>query len=147
LEGLRNYGTFIAWASSVFVLLLFAAPNYCDLCSYRDVKRLIENSRANARIASPDLPPCCAGGRSPGEDRASGDPAERDDSVPAGNGAASHSAVPYCIGSTLFTLTSSYDALSEIRLTIVPSLHLPEKTSLHRLIVVPDHKESRAPPA
>jgi hypothetical protein len=130
------------------VFLLFAFPNYCDRCSYRDVAELFQVSRdAVSRPVGTPLP-CCAAGENP-----AGDPKGRCGAPGGGNRHSpdgkniDHARVPYCIGSTLSTVTIQSDILDEIRRTVAPEIFRAQETAFARLSPVLDHKESRAPPA
>jgi hypothetical protein len=131
----------VASACSVLVFLLFAFPNYCDRCSYRDVENLLEAAASAASPRAAILPPCC----DPAGSAAAAAAGERD-APPAGKKVA-HDRVPYCIGNTLSTVTTHSDLLEEIRRTVAPEAFRAQETAFARLSVVLDHKESRAPPA
>lgn len=130
----RPFQKVVAAASSFFVFLLFTFPNYCDRCSYRDVTRIL------ASLESEGIPPCCAGGAPAKEP--SGGSGNRDD-----HSQATHTSVPYCIGSTLASVTVHRDVLEEIRRAVTPSRLMDSTGAFVRLSIVLDHKEARAPPA
>jgi hypothetical protein len=134
----------IASACSVLVFLLFAFPNYCDRCSYRDVEELLKVSASTALPRAQILPACCDPTRGAAA-AAREDTGERD--APPGGKKVAHDRVPYCIGSTLSTVTTHSDLLEEIRRTVAPEAFRAQETAFARLSVVLDHKESRAPPA
>jgi len=137
----KTFRKAIASTCSLFVFLLFAFPNYCDRCSYRDVEELLKSSGSAASPRAEIIPACCAaaGGA------ATTPPGDRD--APAGGKKVAHNRVPYCIGSTLSTVTTHSDVLGEIRRTVAPETFRAQETAFARLFVVLDHKESRAPPA
>jgi hypothetical protein len=131
---MRTIHRAVAVPCSLFVFLLFAFPNYCDRCSYRDVARLL------ASLEDAAVPPCCAG-KAP----AKGPPG--DSGGHDGDSDVSHTRVPYCIGSTLSSVADHRDILEEIRRVVTPSLFRDSTRAFLRVSVVLDHKESRAPPA
>ncbi len=118
--------------STFFVLVLFAFPNYCDRCRYRDVARLLAQKQDEASV-----PSCCCG-----KGKGAGLPGK--DGKHAG---ASHASVPYCIGKTLSSITEQRDIVAEILLGFAPSPYRPWARTFARLLPMPDHKESRGPPA
>ena len=128
----RPVRTFVAWTCTVFVFILFAFPNYCDRCKFRDVARLLAQKQDEAYI-----PSCCSGkgrgSRLPGRD-----------GRPIGSSSAG---VPYCIGKTLSSITEHRDIVAEIRLTLTPSPYRPVARIFARLSPLFDHKDSRGPPA
>lgn len=129
-----------ATTCSLFVFLLFAFPNYCDRCTYRDVEELLKSSVSTSTSCAEVPPACCnnaaGAGTTPGGDR----------DAPPGGKKADHNRVPYCIGSTLTTVTTHSDVLGEIRRTVSPETFRALETAFARLSPVLDHKESRAPP-
>jgi len=138
----------ISLACAAFVFFLFSFPNYCDRCSYRDVAEILQGSRTEAAPVRGPAPSCCsaasgqaAGDRAPG----CGHPAD-DASPPSGGKNVAHNRVPYCIGSTLSTVTIQNDILGEILRTVAPSPFLALETAFARLFPVLDHKDSRASP-
>jgi len=152
----------IALACAAFVFLLFAFPNYCDRCTYRDVAEILANAPAPTFPAAGSAPSCCgaalakapavrssccdpgdhpAGNRDPGCGHAT------DSKSPPSDGKdVAHGRVPYCIGSTLSTVTVQNDLLGEIRRTVAPSPFRTLETAFARLFPILDHKDSRASP-
>lgn len=130
----------IASACSAFVFLLFAFPNYCDLCSYRDVEKPLHNAGPAATAHAEILPSCC-------------DPAKAHPEAPARNDTpsdgkdVSHERISYCIGSTLSTVVVHLGLMEEIRRTVSSGPFRVQGTVFARLSAVLDHKDSRAPPA
>jgi hypothetical protein len=145
LAGRTKTRSAIASLLIFFVTALVCFPNYCDRCSYRDV-----NDAFKAAAAAPSriegIPACCVGGegsaapvpdRNPGREAGGKSPSKNVD----------HTRVPYCIGSTLSTITLRSDYLEAIRRSIaVATLHLPDVVVV-RLRHVVGHTEARAPPS
>jgi hypothetical protein len=141
LNSRRLLSRLIASSCSAFVFLLFAFPNYCDRCSYRDIEERFQFSGSSSSPRAQILPACC----DPTRGAATTDAGEQD--VPPGGKEVSHERISYCIGSTLSTVTTHIDVLGEIRRTVTPETFRAQDTAFARLSVVLDHKESRAPPA
>ena len=108
-----------------FVTALVCFPNYCDRCSYRDV-----NDAFKAAAAAPPriegIPACCVGAEESAAPVPDGNPGqEAGDKSPSKS--VDHARVPYCIGSTLSTITIQSDFLEAIRRSIaVATLRLPD---------------------
>jgi hypothetical protein len=124
----------VALTCALFVFLLFAFPNYCDRCRYRDVARVF------AAVHAGDTPPCCAGKASAGSAPGKGG---KTTDFPG----ASANRVPYCIGSTLASMAEQRDVIAEILLAFIPSPYRSEARTFARLFPALDHKDSRGPPA
>ena len=122
----------MAWTTASFVFLLFAFPNYCERCSYRDVSRKFAEREA-ARF----VPPCCAA-KAP-----KGSPGKKS----GGTGGGTHVRYAFCVAKTLSSIAAHRDVLREIRLSVTCTPYRSVEKRFTRLSPVLDHKETRAPPA
>lgn len=145
MTGRNTLRSAIASLLVFFVTALVCFPNYCDRCSYRDV-----NDAFKAAAAAPPrvqaLPTCCVGADGTGAPVPDGNPGQEEgDTSPSKS--VDHARVPYCIGSTLSTVTVRSDFAESIRRNIaVATLQLPDVVIV-RLRHVVGHAESRAPPS
>lgn len=127
----RPIRIFVAWTITPLVFLLFAFPNYCDKCSYRDVARLL------AQKGQETAPPCC--GKKTQPERARGKAGKSD----GGN----HVRFSFCLTKSLSSIPEHRDVLEEIRLAISQGYFLPCERNVVRLAVVLGYKDCRGPPA
>lgn len=130
----RPARTFVASILTVFVFLLFAFPNYCEKCSYRDVARALSTQQKSL------LPPCCAGRAEPATDGGADDP-------PAKPSGGKHVRYSFCITKSLSSVAEQRDVLREIRLSILESPFRLEEGAFRPRSPVFPHKHGRAPPA
>jgi hypothetical protein len=122
--------TFVAWATAVFVFLLFAFPNYCDKCTYRDVARRIAEAKPSL------LPPCCAAKAAK----------EGEGKKPAKRGDGTHVRYTFCIAKTLSSIADHRDVLREIRLAVTCAPYRSVERRFAGLSPPLVHKDPRAPP-
>lgn len=120
----------MAWTLTVFVFLLFAFPNYCEKCSYRDVSRLLAEQRQEI------VPACCA------KKGAAGESPEK-----KGKPGGTHVRYTYCLSKSLSSIIVYRDVPREIREAVRPELFRFEERAFARLSPLLDHKDSRGPPA
>jgi hypothetical protein len=121
-----------------FVILLFAFPNYCDKCRYRDVALLFAKQRA----AVAESGGCCCGKES---GRPDGSPEKSSPGGPPP--AARHAPVTFCIGSTLAFLGTASVPVDSVRPPALPVPRVAEPVETLRTEPLLDHKDSRGPPA
>jgi hypothetical protein len=145
MAGRNRTRSAIACSLIFFVTALVCFPNYCDRCSYRDVNDAFKAAAA-ALPRVEGIPPCCLGGERSSVPVPNGNPGRTTgDKSPSKN--VDPARVPYCIGSTLSTITLRSDILEAIRRSIaVAALELPDVVIV-RLPHVVGHAEARAPPA
>jgi hypothetical protein len=132
---LRPARTFVAWTITPFVFLLFAFPNYCDKCSYRDIARAFAQKAQRSF-----MPPCCAKKANAGDSR-------KDGGQPGGSNRGTHVRFSYCLTKTLSSIPEFRDVLEEILLAVIETHFVPDERNAVRLVVVVDHKDCRGPPA
>lgn len=131
----RPVRTFVAWTITPLVVILFAFPNYCDRCSYRDVARAFAQKTQRTF-----MPPCCA------KKAQAGDPPKKGDRPDESN-RGTHVRFSYCLSKTLSSIAEHRDILKEIRLAITETHYHPDERNAVRLAILLDHKDCRGPPA
>jgi hypothetical protein len=146
VDGRNKTRSAIASFLVFFVTALVCYPNYCDRCCYRDIKDAIKVAAAEAPSRVGGVPSCCAWAERSAEPVPDGNPGRKPGGEPPSK-SVDHARVPYCIGSTLSTITIRNDILETIRRSIaVATLQLPDVLVV-RLPHVVGHAEARAPPS